>query len=350
MLTVASGFQVAGGAEEFCIQRTTGEEEFFEGLADVVGFEFFGAGLKHALGGAAHEFLDEGGRDAIGAFDDKFGDGVRQFKAASVKDGKFAAALGVGKRELDGLVNAAGAAGEGGFKLFGAVGGEDEENSGVFAQAVHFVEEFVEEAFFAGVAHVAAIAGDKVHVFHDDDGGLEKTGESHVFAKDAEFTAGDKEGGVVGKLAGKVMDSVSFASAGRTVKEEAFFHAEFQAAKFGAMADEFSDVAFQEGDGLFWQDDFIALDGAEFMHTNGVGFAGVGALRFEGENFAPIAAALGDGFLDAGHELAGVVEAGLSGRDGNFHDDAVGPAVAEIGSEQDREGHFRCVTKPESFL
>lgn len=75
--------------------------------------------MEHRLGRAAHEFFDERGGDAVGAFDDEFGDDVRKFEAARVEAREFSAAFGVGQREFDGLVNAAGASGEGGFELSG---------------------------------------------------------------------------------------------------------------------------------------------------------------------------------------------------------------------------------------
>ena len=271
-------------------------------------------------------------------------------EAACVKDGEFAAAFGVGQREFDGLIDAAGASRKGEFELFGAVGGEDEEDGGVFAQAIHFVEEFVEEAFFARAVHVATVAGDEINVFHDDDGGLKEASEGHVFAKDGELFGGDEEGGVFGKLAGEVMDGVGLSGAGRTVKEEAFFHAEFEAAEFGAVPDEFGDVAFEESDGLFGEDDFVAFDGAEAMDANGVGFAGMGVSAFQGENFAAVAAAFGNGFFETGHEFAGESEAGFAGWNGDFNDDAFGATEMSIGSKEDSEGHLIGVAEPESLF
>lgn len=316
----------------------------------MVGSEFFGASVEHGLSAATHEFFDEGGGDAVGAFDDEVGYGFGEGETAGVEGGEFAATFGIGQREFDGLVDAAGASRKGGFELFGSVRGENEEDRGIFTETIHFVEEFVEERFFAGVAHVATVAGDKIDIFHDDDGGLKKAGEGHVFAQKAKLPASDEKGGVLGKLAGEVMDGVGFACAGRAVEKEALFHAEFQAAELGAMTNELGDVAFEESDGLFGENYFVARDAAEFVDADGAGFARVGTFVFEGENLTAVAAPFGDGLLKAGHQLARKVEAGFAGRNRDFDDDAFGAAIVSVGSEKNREGSVADVAEPKGLL
>lgn len=153
-----------------------------------------------------------------------------------------------------------------------------------------------------------------------------------------------------GKLAGEVMNGVSFAGARRTIEKEAFFHAELEAAEFGAVPDEFGDVAFEKSDGLFGEDDLVPFDGAESMDANGIGFARVGAFAFEGENFAAVAAAFGNGFFEPRHELAGEAEAGFARWDGDFDDDSFAAAVMDVGSQEHSKGHFIGMTEPESLF
>ena len=82
----------------------------------------------------------------------------------------------------------------------------------------------------------------------------------------------------------------------------------------------------------FVGNDLVAFDGAKSMHANGGGFAGIGAFRFEGENFAAIAAAFRDSFFEASHELAGECEAGFARWHRDFDDDSFAAALMGVGS------------------
>ena len=74
--------------------------------------------------------------------------------------------------DFDGLVNAAGAGGEGGLENVGAVGGQDEEHVGVLGKAVHLIEQFEEQGVGAD-GLMFAHGADQIDVFKDDGHGRE---------------------------------------------------------------------------------------------------------------------------------------------------------------------------------
>jgi hypothetical protein len=338
------------GAQEFCVKGAAGEEEFVEAELDVGLGEARGLVLQHALGGAAHEFFNEGGGDAVGLSDDVIGDSFIDGNAAGVKRGEFSAACIIGQRKFNRLINAPGTSGQSDFEFLGTIGGEHEENGGIFTETIHFVEEFVEQAFGAGAVHAGTAAGDQIGIFDDEDRGLQKARERKVFFNEADLLGGDEQRGVVGNLAGEIMNSVGLAGAGRAVEEQSFFEAEAKARELFAMPDELGNVAFEQGQGFFRKNDFVTGNAAKFVNANGRGFAGVGAAFLERENASAVRAAFGDDFFRAGHDPAGEGEAILAGRNGDLDADAFRAAVLFLASEQKGKGSCAVAAEPKDLL
>ena len=74
--------------------------------------------------------------------------------------------------KLDRLIDPPRPRGKGGFEFLRAVGGKHKQQRGILAQAVHFVEQLVEQAFLARAVHGGAGAGDQVHILENHHGRL----------------------------------------------------------------------------------------------------------------------------------------------------------------------------------
>src|SRR5829696_4370689 len=107
----------AFAAEQTQGEGAAGDDELVEGLGDVAVFDHEIAALfRGDEGRSTQQLLDKGGAHAFGAGDD----GVRVFEAqveaVTVEGDQTPAAIGVGERDLGGLIYAAGARGERGLE------------------------------------------------------------------------------------------------------------------------------------------------------------------------------------------------------------------------------------------
>src|SRR5262245_50569250 len=131
------------------------------------------------LRGATHELLDEGRADARGPTHDVLDHGVGDGEAAGVEVDQSTPPRLVGERELDRLIDAARTRDQGGLEHLGPVRREDEDHVGVGGEAVHLVEQPVQQRHLAR-PELVALSADEVDVLHHDEGGLQQPGERHV--------------------------------------------------------------------------------------------------------------------------------------------------------------------------
>ena len=137
-------------AEQFSVQSAPEQQEFVEGcvqigLAELLPF----AAFEGDLGGAAHQFFQKRCGLPRGSRDDALRDLIGENELARIEAGEFRPAFVIRDGELDRLVDAAGSGCERRFQSFRPVRREDEENLGVDLKAVHFVEQLIEQGFFA---------------------------------------------------------------------------------------------------------------------------------------------------------------------------------------------------------
>ena len=140
-LTVAVDEADVRGPQQFQVERTAAEQHLVQGLLHVAPVQFpVAATFQVKLHRAAHQFLDEGRAHEPGTLHDEGDHIVGNSDALRVQPCQLGPAFFVGQRELDRLVHSARPRSQGLLQRLGPVGGEDEQDVGPFAQAVHLVQ------------------------------------------------------------------------------------------------------------------------------------------------------------------------------------------------------------------
>ena len=81
--------------------------------------------------------------------------------------------------------------------------------------------------------------------------------------------------------AGQVMDGVGFARAGRPIKEQSLFRRQTELLQRRTLLDEVVDIALEQTECFFRQDDFIALNGPQLVDAHRAGASMVSGHRFQ---------------------------------------------------------------------
>src|SRR5262249_46411920 len=134
------------------------------------------AHFKLKLSGAAHQLFDERGAGALCPAHDHLQEPFRELQTTRIELDQLGAALLIRQRKFNRLVNSSGARSQRRLKLIRTVGGEDEEHVGIFAKAIHFIQELIEQDLFARASHLLSCPGDQVHVLNYHQRRLQKPG------------------------------------------------------------------------------------------------------------------------------------------------------------------------------
>src|SRR5688572_14807440 len=108
------------------------------------------------------------------------------------------------------------------------------------------------------------------------------------------------------------------ASSGRTIKQQSLFDGHPERQEFVALLDKAHDVAFEEREGLFRQDDLIASDGPETVDFDAASAAAIVVARLEGNYLAAIRAGFVDGLFNFVKQPSRKVDARVAGRHHEF--------------------------------
>jgi len=167
-----------------------------------------------------HQLFDEGATRPLAAASSLDDDRVVERQFLAIEAHQLAAAILVRERHFDGLVDAAGATGQGGFQVLRPVGGENEKDVGILLQSIHLVEQPVEHGFLAR-PHVAAVACDQVDVLDHNHRWLQQPCQAHIGAEQADLLGGDNQGRVSRQVRREIAYRMGLARAGRSVKQDA---------------------------------------------------------------------------------------------------------------------------------
>jgi hypothetical protein len=187
---------------------------------------------------------------------------------AGVEPEQAAAGVGVGERDLQGEVDAAGPGGKRRLDEVGPVRREDEQQVGVLLEALHLVEQFEQDAAADAVLH-GALAGHQVDVLEDDGGGRELARDADGLLDEAQTAAREQDGGAPGHRAQQVGHRQRLAGARRAVEQDAALEVTSGRAQPLGLAGHADRLALEALERAVGQDHRVAGDLGDVVELHG---------------------------------------------------------------------------------
>ena len=125
--------------------------------------------------------------------------------------------------------------------------------------------------------------------------------------------SGGEERGVVGELAGKVVNGVRLARPRRSVEKQTLLDWHAKLSELRTLFDEPGDVALEQLQGLGRENQFAAVDSAKLVNSDAASTAGVNIGLHQGDYLAAIRTGTLDKFFEVVKESAGKRSAFFAG-------------------------------------